>query len=137
MEIDKLAHQIIEFYEKISSWEHAVVKGTGLSPAQMHTIEIIGHEKSLRMKELAEKISITTGTLTVMIDRLEKQGHVKRVPHEQDRRSFLVVLTKKGEKQFNKHHELHVKLTEEITGALSPEEFSTLSKTLEKMLPHI
>ena len=137
MAIDKLAHQIIEFYEKISSWEHGVVKGTGLSPAQMHTIEIIGHEQSLRMKELAEKIGITTGTLTVMIDRLQKLGFVKRIPHEQDRRSFLVVLTQKGEKQFNNHHELHVKLTEEITSALAPKELENLSTTLGKILPHI
>ena len=137
MAIDKLAHQIIEFYEKISSWEHGVVKGTGLSPAQMHTIEIIGHEQSLRMKELAEKIGITTGTLTVMIDRLQKLGFVKRIPHEQDRRSFLVVLTQKGEKQFNNHHELHVKLTEEITGTLTSKELENLSTTLGKILPHI
>ena len=137
MDIDKLAHLVIEFYEKISSWEHSVVRGSGLSLPQMHTIEIIGIEGSLRMKELAEKIGITTGTLTVMIDRLEKLGYVKRKPHEKDRRSYIIVLTKKGEKQFNKHHELHVKLTEDITSTLTPEELETFSNTLGKMLPHL
>ncbi len=137
MDIDKLAHLVIEFYEKISSWEHSVVRGSGLSLPQMHTIEIIGIEGSLRMKELAEKIGITTGTLTVMIDRLEKLGYVKREPHKKDRRSYIIVLTKKGEKQFNKHHELHVKLTEEINITLTPEELESFSNTLGMMLPHI
>ncbi len=69
-----LSQMIIEFYDKISSWEHEVVKKSGLSPAQMHAIEIVGHHQKLRMKELAEKMGgITTGTLTVMVDRLEKK----------------------------------------------------------------
>jgi len=55
----------------MSSWEHAVVKESGLTPVQMHAIEILGHQESLRMKELAHKLGVTTGTLTVMIDRLE------------------------------------------------------------------
>ena len=113
-ELEKLAHLLIEFYEKFSSWEHSVVKESGLSPAQMHAIEIIGHEQSLRMKELAEKMGVTTGTLTVMVDRLEKHGYLARKPHEHDRRSYLVVLTDKGKEHFIHHHQLHLRLTQDI-----------------------
>ena len=56
MAVKDLARNIMEFYEKLSSWEHEVVRGSDLTPGQMHAIEIIGHEKSLRMKELAEKM---------------------------------------------------------------------------------
>jgi len=87
--ITKLSSQLVEFYEKMSSWEHDVVKNSGLSPAQMHTIEIVGHAVSLRMKELAGKMGVTTGTLTVMVDRLEEQGLLHRIPHEKDRRPGL------------------------------------------------
>ncbi|THB77152.1 MAG: MarR family transcriptional regulator, partial [Desulfobulbaceae bacterium] len=38
MGIETLSHQMIELYDKISSWEHSIVKDSGLSPAQMHTI---------------------------------------------------------------------------------------------------
>jgi hypothetical protein len=41
---DHLSKLMLEFYEKMASWEHSVVKPTGLSPAQMHTIEMSGSE---------------------------------------------------------------------------------------------
>jgi DNA-binding MarR family transcriptional regulator len=134
MEIKMLARQIVEFYEKLSSWEHEVVRGSELTPGQMHAIEIIGHEESLRMKELAEKLGVTTGTLTVAVDRLERLGLVERRPHETDRRSYRVVLTEAGQKHFVRHHQFHLKLTEEIAAALSPDELRTFEQVLKKVM---
>ena len=85
-ETAKLSHQLIELYERLSSWEQDVVKNSGLSTHQMHTIEIVGHSGSLRMKDLAQKMGVTTGTLTVMVDRLEQQDILHRQAHETDRR---------------------------------------------------
>lgn len=133
-DITTLSHQLIEFYEKISSWEQAVVRGTGLSPAQMHAIEIVGHGAPLRMKELAEKIGVTTGSLTVMIDRLERQGLLRRQPHATDRRSCLIALTEKGERLFGEHHHYHLRLTQEITSSLSQEEQELFSGLLGRVL---
>ena len=42
MELKELARQIVEFYEKLSSWEHEVVRDSDLTPSQMHAVEIIG-----------------------------------------------------------------------------------------------
>ncbi len=134
MDIETLSRQLIELYDKISSWEHSVVKDSGLSPAQMHTIEIIGHQKNLRMKELAGKLGVTTGTLTIGIDRLEKLGFVARKPHDTDRRSYFVVLTEEGERMFEEHHRFHEDFTREISAELSPSETQTLSTLLTKIL---
>ncbi len=135
--LEDLSHQIIEFYEKISSWELAVVKGSGLSPAQMHTIEIVGHAKPLRMKELAQKMGVTTGTLTVMVDRLEQNGLLERRPHESDRRSFLIDLTDKGREFFKEHHQFHLQLTKELTSTLTSDEQKQFSHILEKIMAQI
>jgi DNA-binding MarR family transcriptional regulator len=134
MTVKGLARQIVEFYEKLSNWEHEVVRGSDLTPGQMHAIEIIGHENSLRMKELAEKLGVTTGTLTVTVDRLERKGLIERKPNETDRRSYRVVLTEAGEEHFARHHEFHLKLTEDIASTLSPEEFKTFEVILEKVI---
>ena len=134
MAVKALARQIVEFYEKLSSWEHEVVRGSDLTPNQMHAIEIVGHEKSLRMKELAEKLGVTTGTLTVTVDRLERKGLLERKPHETDRRSYRVVLTESGRVHFAKHHAFHLKLTEEIASVLTPEELEGFELVLEKVI---
>ncbi len=129
-----LSQVIIELYDKISSWEHAVVKKSGLSPAQMHTLEIVGHHERLRMKDLAEKMGITTGTLTVMVDRLEKGGLVTRQPHPTDRRSYVIALTEKGLEHFQEHHQLHCLLTEELTASFSEDEVASLKHYLERLV---
>ncbi|MFN2366907.1 MAG: MarR family winged helix-turn-helix transcriptional regulator [Desulfurivibrionaceae bacterium] len=134
-ETAKISRQLVELYERLSSWEQDVVKSSGLSPAQMHTIEIVGHcGAALRMKELAKKMGVTTGTLTVMIDRLEQQELLQRRPHQTDRRSYLIALTEKGRELFAEHHQYHLRLTEEITATLTREEHATFSAVLGKII---
>lgn len=130
----RISQLLLEFYEKMSSWEHSVVKQTGLSPAQMHTVELIGHHGGLQMKMLALKMGVTTGTLTVMIDRLEKMGLVARVPHETDRRSFITVLTPEGRQHYEEHHQWHLELTGELMASLTDAETQQFMVSLEKIL---
>lgn len=131
--MDKLTNVIIEFYDKISSWEHSVVRDSGLTPAQMHAVEVIGHAGQLRMKELAEQMGLTTGTITLMVDRLEKHGAATRKPHNKDRRSILVALTPKGEELFDEHHKLHEKLTSDLCADLTANEAKLFGDLLEKV----
>lgn len=132
-ETEQLTQLIVEFYEKLSSWEHCVVRDQGLTLPQVHALEILGTHKALRMKELAARMGVTTGTLTVLADRLEKAGMIRRKPHEKDRRSILVELTEQGRVVFEQHDELHDQLTRDITAHLTDEERRTLATALDKM----
>ena len=129
----RLTHLIVEFYEKLSSWEHCVVRDKGLSLSQMHILEILGVNKALRMKELAERMGVTTGTLTVLVDKLVQNDLVRRRPHDTDRRSVLVEPTTAGLALFHEHDALHDRLTSDITAGLDPEERRALESALEKM----
>lgn len=137
MDIKHLSKIIVEFYEKLSNWEESVVRDSGLTTAQAHAIEIVGHAGSIKMKELAKKIGVTTGTLTVAVDRLEKKGLLVRKPHETDRRSYLIELTPEGKACFEEHHEFHIRMTQEIVSDLSPGEQAQLGTLIEKVLKHI
>ena len=134
MSVSELSQKFMEFYDKLSSWEHSVVKGSGLSPAQMHTIEVIGHHQNLMMRELADRLGITTGTLTVAVDRLEKLGMVQRRPHEHDRRAWLIVLTENGTKMYEQHNRFHEEFTWEISQDLSTTEIETLTSLMKSVL---
>jgi len=132
-DLEQLSDLIIEFYEKLSSWEQAVVRDSSITLPQMHTLEILGQRSPLRMKELAAKMGVTTGTLTVGVDRLEKLGLVARIPHESDRRSILVALTESGQELYREHHTHHLHLTREVQAALTPEETAQLHSILTKL----
>ena len=129
----KLSETIIEFYEKLFSWEQATARHTGLSPQQNHTIEIVGSDGPIRMRPLAEKLGVTMGTLTVMIDRLEKTGYVVREKDPEDGRGFNIILTQKGEVTHKEHHAYHLQLAEDILSHIKREEASVFLNALSKI----
>ena len=131
--LTKLNQLLIEFYDKLSSWEQSVVKETGYSLAQVHTIEVLGNHGSMRMKELADKLAITTGTLTVQVEKLVKAGLIERCPHQDDRRSILVALTEEGQSLHQHHNDLHLKLTQDLTRHVNSKQRDVLMTCLEKM----
>lgn len=129
----RLSDTIIEFYDKLFSWETEVARSSGLTPQQNHTIEVVGNDGPIRMKPLAEKLSVTMGTLTVMINRLEKTRYVCREKDPSDGRGFLIVLTQKGRTIHQEHHAHHLKLAADIIHLLEPGETSRLLDTLQKI----
>jgi len=131
--IEQLNHSIIEFYDKLASWEQSVVKDQAFSLAQTHTVEVLGNHGAMRMKELANRLAITTGTLTVQVDKLVNAGLIERRPHDSDRRSILVQLTASGQAFYRHHNDLHLHLTQDITAKLSKDERETLLKCLLKI----
>lgn len=137
MDIQYLSKIIVEFYERLSSWEDSVVRDSGLTTAQAHTIEIVGHAGPIKMKDLAQKIGVTTGTLTVAVDRLEKKQLLVRKPCETDRRAFLINLTEAGHAYFKQHHNFHIRMTQEIVADLTESEQELFGAILEKMLKKI
>lgn len=137
MDIKHLSKIIVEFYERLSSWEDSVVRDSGLSTAQAHTIEIVGHSGRIKMKDLAQKIGVTTGTLTVAVDRLEEKQLLVRQPCKTDRRAYLIELTEPGRAYFMQHHNFHVKMTQEIVADLTDAEQQIFGTILEKVLKKI
>ncbi|KAB0287982.1 MarR family transcriptional regulator [Vibrio fortis] len=131
--LEHLSQLITEFYDKMSSWEQSVVKETGYSLAQVHTIEVLGVHGALRMKELSEKLGITTGTLTVQIEKLVKAELVKRCEHPTDRRAIVVDLTPAGQAIHTQHNQLHLELVNDLTSGISSEETQVLTACLERM----
>ncbi|NOH97819.1 MarR family transcriptional regulator [Vibrio sp. 99-70-13A1] len=131
--LETLNQLLTEFYDKMSSWEQSVVKETGYTLAQVHTIEVLGVHGQMRMKELAGKLGITTGTLTVQVDKLVIAGLIERLPHVVDRRAIVVALTDKGQQIHLRHNQLHLGLVKDLTINVESEEEEKLIATLSKM----
>lgn len=53
--------------------------------------------EGLMPSELAQKVGVTQATISGLINSLEKAELVKRTTHEKDGRSFVILLTEKGE----------------------------------------
>jgi DNA-binding MarR family transcriptional regulator len=56
-------------------------------------LEHLAGSNGLTPSELGQRLGLSSGGVTVLVDRLEGAGHVERHPHPQDRRKRIVSLT--------------------------------------------
>jgi DNA-binding MarR family transcriptional regulator len=93
----------------------------GLSEGRMQLLFRLrkAPEQSIAMAELAESMGVSPRNITGLVDNLERDGLVERVPDPRDRRSVLARLTEKGEQKVESvWHDglnLQIPLTQEFT----------------------
>lgn len=81
-----------EFIAGSIMYNQQVADRVGLRLTDMQCINVLDLMGPSTPGELARSTGLTTGGVTVMLDRLEKGGYLKRVPNPRDRRSVLVRL---------------------------------------------
>lgn len=69
----------------------------GISPEQWSVLHVIAGHEGLIQKEIAERTAKDKPTVTRILDVLEEKGLIARKPGEQDRRSFRLYATDKGQ----------------------------------------
>ncbi len=121
----KILDLLLKIYEKILiTEEEALLKGhfSNLSKTEMHTLATIGPYEKRSMGETAAKLNITTGTLTVAIDRLVRKKYVHRERAENDRRVVLLSLTRQGKIAYRLFWKFHTLLVNGMVSELDTDE---------------
>jgi len=68
----------------------------GLTESQFNVLDALFHLGPLSQSELGKKLLKSGGNITMVVDNLEKRKLVKRERGQNDRRLFIIHLTKKG-----------------------------------------
>jgi DNA-binding MarR family transcriptional regulator len=68
----------------------AIAERLGLNVTDYKCIDIIIQRGSVTAGQLAEVTGLTTGSITAVLDRLEKAGFIRRVSDPRDRRKVLL-----------------------------------------------
>ena len=111
----------------------ADIQTYGLTPPQFSVIETLGHLGPMKMGSFCSKLLTSGGNITVVIDNLEKDGLVERVPVPEDRRAITVQLTSKGEKLFSEIFAKHAQFVTKMASVLDEHEQMQLSALLKKL----
>jgi MarR family transcriptional regulator, 2-MHQ and catechol-resistance regulon repressor len=130
----RLLAECYHTFEHISSTN---IRTLDLTPPQFDIIATLGNTEGMSFKELGEKTLITKGTLTGVVDRLEAKGLVCRSSHAEDRRSTIVRLTEKGEKEFQRVFPPHIKVCKQPFLQYGEEDFSVLERELARLKQHL
>uniref|UniRef100_UPI00260DE52B MarR family winged helix-turn-helix transcriptional regulator n=1 Tax=uncultured Clostridium sp. TaxID=59620 RepID=UPI00260DE52B len=127
---------LVETFSDIFQIEQRALKEgvlKDISVTEVHTIDAIGMYAHRTMSEVAQDLRITVGTLTTAINKLLKKGYVDRKRGEEDRRSVIITLTRKGKLAYRIHERFHSNMVHATIDGLNEEEEEVLIKSLEKL----
>src|SRR5437667_5779213 len=97
-------------------------------------LEALLHKGPLAVNEIGKKVLLTSGSITVAVDRLETKGFVERRVHGSDRRARIVHLTNAGRKLITRIYADHAADMERLASAsLTKAERKTLIGLLKKI----
>lgn len=73
-----------------------VVKPYGLNTNEYEILKYIYRNGDQPIQKIGEEIKVTSGSMTYLIDKLEKSGYLKRKPCAEDRRIMYGSLSEAG-----------------------------------------
>ena len=108
--------------------------GTSLTPCHHSYVLAISSNPGMSQDELARHLCVNKSGVTRHLAYLEKQGYVKRVTSENDKRVCLVYPTEKMLEVFPQVKEIVLSWNNYLAGALTDEEYATLHLLLDKII---
>lgn len=103
----KVLRPLVEAYLAFAREDNRHIRSMHLTPSQFDVIATLGDTEGLTCSELSEATLVTKGTLTGVLDRLERKGLIRRDAVAGDRRCSRIRLTDKGEALFRKTFAAH------------------------------
>src|SRR5262245_36467165 len=85
-------------------------------------------------RRLMDELNLTSGTISVRMDRLLAEGLIHREPDPDDRRNVRITLTPKGRELFERVAPAHLANERRLLAPLTPEEEALLASLLRKLL---
>jgi DNA-binding MarR family transcriptional regulator len=106
------------------------LKTLGLSGPQCDVLTTLTEQEGLNQQELAERLYVTKGNISGLIDRLAAAGLVERRSIKGDRRTRSIFLTQNGRRLALEGIALQRHFTKETLGRLSDSEIAKFEAVL-------
>ncbi|TFB13223.1 MarR family transcriptional regulator [Filobacillus milosensis] len=105
----------------------------GLNPTEFATLELLYHRGQQPLQKIGERILLTSGSITYVVNNLEKKGYLKRIRSEHDRRVTYAQITKQGKGLLSDIFPEHWKEIDEFMAGLTEEEKEQAIRLIKKL----
>lgn len=95
-EVDAIVETIIYLYTESRRLTKGMASQFGLTGPQLTVLKLLESFGDLSFSSLSERIRAQNSTVTGIIDRMEREGYVRRERSTTDRRVIFIRLTEKG-----------------------------------------
>ena len=142
MSVAQKSKELAGYFGAIKAKLHRADKGNPrtcavLSVQEAHALLCIGARGQAAMSEIADRLQLSSSSMTAVVDKLEKKKFISRGRQKADRRVVEVRLTRAGRKFYDLVEAAHVQLTEKLLEALSAAEQDTLLTLFRKIMANL
>ena len=117
--------------------EDEIFKSEVLFPSHIQILLVLSNQKQMTMSEISKEINVINSNLTPLVDKLIKNGYLKRQTSKKDRRVVQISITPQGKAFVQKHKEYVKQLLIERFENLTEEDVKAFSQHLEALLTMI
>jgi MarR family transcriptional regulator, 2-MHQ and catechol-resistance regulon repressor len=104
-----------------------------VNPTEFAVLELLHHKGRQPLQQIGHKILLASGSITYVIDKLEKRGYLKRHACPNDRRVTYADITEEGKDFMNALFPRHEAQLHQLMQALSSEEKAQAIALLKKL----
>lgn len=130
---ESLMLELRRFIAGVILFNQRVAERVGMNPTDMQCIHLLQLMGPLTAGKLAECTGLTTGGVTVALDRMEKAGLVRRERNPEDRRSVLVQLEPKTLAGMEEHYADIAARTTRMIASFTERELKTVLEFFRRM----
>jgi len=132
--IHKVWRLLRQTYILVSKCEEAILAKEGITLQQYKVLMAIKYINGpVTPTDVARWLDRNTNSITLIIDRMESGGLVKRVRNLRDRRALRLVVTRKGQAIFDQATKPGWELMKRLMSCFSEEELQTFAQLMEKL----
>ncbi len=114
-------------------WAESQMEKDGITPQRMYLLGTLYEYGPLMMSALKDRLGVTATNITALVDALEREGLVERMPSPGDRRVTIVALTAKAEHSLKDLCAPFMSRVSAIFDSFTPEEKETFFSCLLRM----
>ncbi|MEK5040883.1 MarR family winged helix-turn-helix transcriptional regulator [Sporosarcina sp. FSL K6-3457] len=105
----------------------------GLNPTEFAVLELLYHKGRQPIQKIGQKILLGSGSMTYVVDKLEKRGLLERVFCAEDKRITYMSITPEGVDLMTSIFPEHAENIESIMGSLTVEEQEIAISLIRKL----
>ncbi|ANU27807.1 MarR family winged helix-turn-helix transcriptional regulator [Planococcus versutus] len=120
-------------HKAITEQTNHFFQANGVNPTEFAVLELLYHKGKQPLQKIGGKILLASGSITYVIDKLEKRGYITRVNSPSDRRITYAEISEAGKEFMAAIFPGHEQNLHELTEALTSEEKDQAIELMKKL----
>ncbi|MDT2047597.1 MarR family transcriptional regulator [Priestia aryabhattai] len=112
---------------------HKFIQQHGMNPTEFAVLELLYHKGKQPLQQIGGKILLASGSITYVIDKLEKKSFLERVACPNDRRVTYAQITESGKEMIESMFPDHEMRIHSLLSVLTSEEQEVAISLLKKI----